>query len=716
MGWASSTGCGAAGGMSLPERLEAIACGAGAPSAANSAGSTPGPKRPRFHILLDRLSLAALPWFELARNRDRAEVEYARPAVLKLEGNLASGLLRLLGISCRQLRPHYHMRMEGGCPLTHVETLALALARRIYERIPFTGFHGPALGKLDAYYFQAYFEKKIAQDHLIAEVAMLCSARWRMETQRGPLPSIFLLRASSPLDDELVAEALGMAIPLRRYGWAAALLRAAWRGALPWLFLAGRRARHHLCARANRRLLETLDPAVEKFATEYTWGPSQRGLSELFWVGSSRIARRGFLYFFIRPYLEVGRDVLRQLEAEGLRWLFLYRHKEMGNSRRYWLHLSGAQTRSVFSQWRALRHRAPLPLLLRFEFHHHLSMFLVQALTWKNFLSDTRSLAVTLTNECLPANLPFLAGAALADCISVGKQKSLHQNIVPETSHMCHDAYFVWGQLNDNVYLDNPYARIKTLVYTGPLFEYVTENVSGELQKSREQLGKLPYVIGFFDHKFREYYDRGEYWCGCWIDRSTVVRIYQRLIETVLSLPGLGLVIKSIHDLRQGLPEVLPLLEELERQGRCCVMHKMSPCTAATLCNMIVSGWDLATSGIEALPFTKNRRTVMMDFCGYRHRFFAGADVSNFVFEDFEEFLIKLRLHCGAGYSSNLGDLGRFLDRTLIFPDNEGYRRAGQYLDWIFEAKGSARERLSAANRHYRDAHRHLLVRDPGLL
>lgn len=627
-------------------------------------------------------------------------------------------ILKLLGwanIPNFQTRPHYSMRVDGMGPLTHIETLSLKFSRRIYQLISQQNHNIHEFEKLDPYYFQAYFEKSLAIESIVSATSILATVRWKIQKD-GPVGvNYFSHSVTLPMSQDMISEAFGRNLTILRYGRVSSLLSLIGSLLVAGMFLLVRLKNYLLFASSRKNLMKRIDPSVKKFATEYHWGVSTNGLSEMFWLRWSRTARNGFLYIFSRPQTQTNIDdnLLNHLDSLGVHWIFLYKHKKYGSKYHYRLYINFHDILSLARHLMMKNNTADI--FLHMKLFQLKFVFLIKTYSWKNFLTDTNSLAVTLINECVPDNLPVLAGASLANCISVGKQKSIHQNPVPETSHMCHDLYFLWNHLNDNVYKNNPYVRIKTRVYTGALYEYLSDFAKNTLAESKKNMTSGLYTIGFFDHYFKDIYDAGDYWGNCWISREMVIDFYKRLVSIIQNHPETALVLKPLKGL-QNLPEVLPLLDSLIQQKRCIVLSGISPSAAASICNLIISGWDLPTAGTEALLFTHDQRSVMFDFVGYRHSLFANEDVSNFIFEDIPSVCNGLEHHLNNTHDSRFGDWGKLIDKVLLYQDHQGYNRAGRYLDWLFETEGSPCHRIRSANRKFLAEFKHLEVSDKSLL
>ena len=506
----------------------------------------------------------------------------------------------------------------------------------------------------------------------------------------------------------MIYEVIGQRIDILSYGRIFGCFRVLKLLLIHGAFLMIRLKNYLFYFQSRNVIIEKLNPSVRKFSAEYLWGFYNSGLSEMFWRNYSTEAKYNFMYIITRPDAKIDQKILDRLDSMGVYWVFMFRHKTCGRSRYYRKYLNFYDVTAIFKSimfhLKFCRFKSIDLVLLQLKIY-----FLINTYSWRNAFQDTQSLMLMLVNESVPDNLPALAGASLADCISLGKQKSIH-HLCPETSHMCHDAYFIWSPINDNIYKDSPYSKIKTRVYTGPLYDYFSGKPEKLVTRLQSSMDEKSYNVGFFDHMFKESFDDGGFWGNCWIDRKTFVDIYLGLFELFSKYPMTTLILKSKHNL-MDIHEISPKLCELISQNRCILLSEVSPCVAASYCNLIISGWDLPTAGFEALPFTRDHRSVLLDLIGYRHAMFKNLDLSDFIFPDIDSLLYGLDKHLLNTAQSQFGNWGPLLDKVLIYKDTEGFRRAASYIDWIFQAKGSAQEKLNEANRkylsvyHYIEAH-----------
>lgn len=284
--------------------------------------------------------------------------------------------------------------------------------------------------------------------------------------------------------------------------------------------------------------------------------------------------------------------------------------------------------------------------------------------------------------------------------ITVGKQRSeLYGPPGVLYGHYTRDVFFLWNaRMAEHLKPDRN--RIRYGVVTGytndNLFESHSERTGLELRRRVKSAGAR-FIVSLFDNLPQ---------ANSHFSNLAVAQFYRVFLRWVIEDSSLGLLIKSKKaEVFHRIPEILPLLAEAEKTGRCIRLEDEAgrlPAEVSTGSDIAV-GIGISTAVIEAV--LAGGRGIHYDVSKLRTHEYYKWGVNQIIFDDFDNLIDSLRRF--KEHSSEVGDLGdwtRFLDQLDPFRDGRAAERMGSYLRWCMEGFDNGLDRLDVmrtANKKY---------------
>jgi hypothetical protein len=188
---------------------------------------------------------------------------------------------------------------------------------------------------------------------------------------------------------------------------------------------------------------------------------------------------------------------------------------------------------------------------------------------------------------------------------------------------------------------------------------------------------------------------------------------YKLLLEKVLEHSWLGVIFKpkKPQTLRKRLGEVLILLEEAEKTGRCLVLEAsglyasiIPPVMAGLAADVAIQGsMNAGTTALECA--LAGIPTLSIDMEGVSKSRLYELGEGQVIFRNYEDMWEILQEHWNSTEGiPRFGDWSPLLDEMDQFRDNRGSERVGTYLHWLIQGfdQGKHREQIleEAAERY----------------
>lgn len=194
--------------------------------------------------------------------------------------------------------------------------------------------------------------------------------------------------------------------------------------------------------------------------------------------------------------------------------------------------------------------------------------------------------------------------------------------------------------------------------------------------------------------KIITYFDEGSAADERWHTGHNFMRYnYKFLLEKLLENPEIGLIFKpkTPFSLRSRLGEVLNLLEEAEKTGRCYIFESgklagsFPPAIASIASDVTIHGHlCAATAGLEAA--LSGAPTILMDREGWPKSKLYNLELGKVVFNKWDTLWDALQEHMNSvNGMPGFGDWSSMIDELDPFRDGKASDRMGTYLKWILE-------------------------------
>lgn len=269
--------------------------------------------------------------------------------------------------------------------------------------------------------------------------------------------------------------------------------------------------------------------------------------------------------------------------------------------------------------------------------------------------------------------------------ITVGKQRSIH-GWPPESKFGFYskDLIFTWNN-RFTEYLIPKYNEVNTQIVTGHPNDMNFYSSNLEMQDIKRHLIRngARFIVALFDTGYGEATDIN-------FVTSEIKRLYKYFLVWVIEDPSIGIVIKSKKpNILQKISDMLPLLSEAERTGRCARVRNERgrfPSEAAKIADFAV-GANVSSALIEAVIAGCKGVHYHYEFPIWHEYYKWGYE--KLVFTNLDRMMEALK-----GYKANpasnpsLGDWTPYLHLLDPFRDGLGGERMGTYLRWCLKGFG----------------------------
>lgn len=657
-------------------------------------------------IYIDELNVPSLFWL-IRRARKVKTIFYfdsTRPAMIAIR------LLRTFlkpGAVFQRLEFHLsEIRSEDGACLfeqlygQEPASLCDRIADACFPKNPLIDLLSKTFGRAE---IRLYLEKKIDRSIrsyvIFMEVVSQHAVRGRPDS---PAPAVFLL--SHYFADFLGDFARDKNIRVESYTHLfrqiRRMTRVMWRLIWPVLSLKG------LWMPPGRRMDSPHAILAGFNGKTITFDPAKR--SDFFWLIPESVPRSQVMIYFDRQDYPLTRSALAPLLENRMGYVAGPAAKLSENMPQVF---PGFKAAVVCGRWSCAVIRMCLEFLTRRAkwpgtFYLDLALdFIRHYARWTDFFSRYGIRIAIHIDDFSDDSVPFHLALRDAGGVSVSYQySSLY--IPSRLMSICRDVYFSFGP-HYKSYFDQNHSMIGDLVYTGYITDQSFAPVGDAAMRHREKLIKAgaKFIVCFFDENSSD--DR-----MCVVSNPATVKIYESFLNSVLSDPTLGLIVKPGYPrtLFSRLPQIRPLADRAKATGRCVfldegtVVTDVLPTEAAQAADMAVgflfSGTAIMESYLSGTPsvYLDLEKLVHRPEYQWSHRV---------VYESLEDLWSAIREYRrDPAAHPEFGDLSPTIDDRDPFRDGRAALRIAEYIRWLLESLNSGNSRGSAiaeATRKYRE-------------